>query len=254
MKVIRQLESLRSFVRAGDVGRQAVYEVMNTSVHQIREDFDRIALLTERHGSVGGVYHNHLIRHLPPHSENALEIGCGTGEFTRLLASRARSVVAVDLSSQMIRLARLKSATCKNIEYLLGDVMQLSLPAEGYDCVVSIATLHHLPQAQALLKLKDALKPNGVLIIHDLVADDSIVDRGISALAYTVSSVRRFWKIGHVRMPRELREAWAEHAKGETYLTLDEVREMCRQHLPEARVKRHLLWRYTVVWRKRGAA
>ena len=225
-------------------------------MHQIREEFDRIALLTERHGSGrgGDIYYNYLMRHLPPDPENVLEIGCGTGAFTRLLASCAHRVIALDLSPQMIRLAKSQSADCKNIAYLLGDCMRLSLPAERYDCVVSIATLHHLPLTQALLKMKDALKPSGVLIIHDLVADAGIADRSRSALAYPVSALRRFWETGRVRTSRELREAWAEHGRNEVYLTPAEVREMCRKYLPSARVKHHLLWRYTVVWRKHAAA
>jgi ubiquinone/menaquinone biosynthesis C-methylase UbiE len=227
---------------------------MRASTDQIREDFDRIALLRERYGSVTDIYRHYLIQQLPPHSENALEIGCGTGEFTRLLATRARSVIAIDLSSQMIRLAKSQSANCRNIEYLPGDVMRLSLPAGGYDCIVSMATLHHLPLVEALLKMKAALKPNGVLIIHDLVAAAGLVEHATSALAYPVSVARRLWKTGQMRAPREVREAWAEHGRDEIYLTLAEVREMCRQYLPQARIERHLLWRYTVVWYKRGGA
>ena len=229
---------------------------MNDSTHRIREDFDRIAVLSEQHdgGRVGDIYYEYLMRQLPARIENALEIGCGSGGFTRLLASRARRVVALDLSPEMVRLAKARSAGYSNIEYRLGDVMRLSLPAEEYDCIVSIATLHHLPLEPALLKMKDALKPNGTLVIHDLAADDGMLDRGLSALAYPVSALRRFWNTGRLRTPREVRNAWAEHGEHESYLTLAEVREMCRQHLPEALVKRHLLWRYTVGWRKRGAA
>ena len=237
-----------------DATRYSAYKTMNASMHQIRDEFDRIALLTERHGCVRDIYHNYLIQQLPAHSENALEIGCGTGEFTRVLASRARSVVAIDLSSQMIRRAKSQSPNCQNIEYLLGDFMRLSFPAEEYDCIVSMATLHHLPLVDALLKMKDALKPNGILIIHDLVAADGVVESVRSALAYPVSVARRFWKTGRMRAPREVREAWVEHGRDEIYLTLDEVREMCRQYLPEARIERHLLWRYTIVWCKRAAA
>lgn len=227
-------------------------KIMNKSAPQIRVEFDRIALLTEHHGSgrARDIYCDYLMQHLPPSLENALEIGCGTGAFTRLLASRARNTVALDLSPEMIRLAKAHSANYQNIEYKLGDVMQISLPAARFDCIVSIATFHHLPLEQALLKMKDALKPNGVLIIHDLVADDGILDRGMSALACSVSVARRFWGTGRMRISREVRKAWAEHGKNEVYLTLSEVKEMCRQYLPQAQVKRHLLWRYTVVWRK----
>ena len=229
---------------------------MDESTHRIREEFDRIALLAEQHGGggAGDVYYDYLVRHLPPRVGDALEIGCGGGAFTRLLASRAQSVVALDLSPEMIRLAKARSAGYPNIEYRLGDVMRTALPARGYDCVVSIATLHHLPLEQALLRMRGALKPNGTLIIHDLVADDRLLDRGLSALAYPVSAARRFWKTGRVRTPREVRRAWDEHGRNEVYLTLPEVREVCGRYLPGALVKRHLLWRYTVVWRKPGAA
>ena len=222
---------------------------------RVREEFDRIALLTERHGGggAGDAYHGYLLRHLPPRLESALEIGCGGGAFTRLLASRADSVTAYDLSPEMIRLAKEQSSGFRNVEYRLGDVMQVSLPAAGFDCVVSIATLHHLPLERALMKMKDALRPNGVLVIHDLIADGRLLDRGLSALAYPVGAARRLWKTGRARMPRELREAWAEHGRGEAYLTLADVREVCRKYLPGALVKLHLLWRYTIVWHKRAA-
>jgi ubiquinone/menaquinone biosynthesis C-methylase UbiE len=222
--------------------------MMNAVMEEIREDFDRIALLTEQHGGGGGLYHGYVRRHLPQQCENALEIGCGTGEFTRRLATRAASVTAVDLSPQMIRLARQQSVAYPNIEYLTGDVMRLSLPAEHYDCIVSLATLHHLQLEQALLKMKGALKAGGVLIIHDLLADERLIDRAVSASAYPVSAARRLWKTGRLRAPREMREAWREHGKGEVYLTPNGVREMCRRYLPGAKIRRHLLWRYTVVW------
>jgi SAM-dependent methyltransferase len=223
---------------------------MNIPIRRIREDFDRIALLTEQHGDTGGIYHRFLLRHLPSRCEDALEVGCGTGAFTRLLAARSRRTTAIDLSPRMIRLAEQQSACHPNIEYVLGDVMQLSLPAERYDCVVSLATLHHLPLHQALPKMKAALKPGGTLIIHDLIADSGLVDKLRGALAYAVGAARRFQMTGRIRMPRELRQAWTEHGRAETYLSLREVREMCEQHLPGARVRRHLLWRYTVIWRR----
>ena len=39
------------------------------------------------------------------------------------------------------------------------------LPAEDFDCIASIATLHHLPLREIMLKMKAALKPEGVLLI-----------------------------------------------------------------------------------------
>jgi ubiquinone/menaquinone biosynthesis C-methylase UbiE len=228
---------------------------MAVSTHQVREDFDRIALLMERRGGERDTYHDYLLRCLPSECETALEVGCGSGAFTRLLAGRARRVTGVDLSPQMLRVARQRSAPDGHVEYVLGDIMQLELPREGYDCVVSIATLHHLPLDQALRRMKSLLKPGGVLVIHDLVGEDGLVDRCLSMLAMPVSVAARFWKTGQLLPPKEVREVWAEHGKHDVYLKPSEVKEMREQYLPGARVKRHLLWRYTVVWRKKcGAA
>jgi ubiquinone/menaquinone biosynthesis C-methylase UbiE len=228
---------------------------MTVSTHQVRADFDRIALLTEQTGGERDLYHSYLLRHLPKQCESALEIGCGAGAFTRHLAARARRVTGIDLSPQMLRLAQQQqqSASLTNVAYILGDIMRLSLPPESYDCIVSIATLHHLSPDQALPKIKSLLKPGGVLVINDLVSDAGLFEKCLSVLALPVSVGRRFCKTGRLLPPKALREAWAEHGKQETYLTLDEVREMCKRYLPQARVRRHLLWRYTVVWHKRVA-
>jgi hypothetical protein len=47
-----------------------------------------------------------------------------------------------------------------------------------------------------------------------------------------------------------VRAAWAEHEQYDVYPTLSEAREACAQILPGASVRRHLLWRYSVIWRK----
>ena len=220
------------------------------TAEQIRKDFDRIAILTERYGGARDLYNNYLINQLPSYSESVLEVGCGMGEFTRLLAARAQRVTALDLSSQMIRIARSQSTNHQNIQYLIGDFMNTSLPDEGYDCIVSLATLHHIPLEPALQKMKEALKIDGLLIIHDLVAADGLIEKARSATAYPVSVARRFWKTGRLRPPQELRTAWTAHGRDEKYLTLDQIRRICAQHLPGALIHRHWLWRYTVVWRK----
>lgn len=224
---------------------------MTISTHQVREDFDRIALLTEQSHDDRATYHGYLLSRLPQGCESALEIGCGAGAFTRLLATRARRVVGIDLSPQMIRRAtQHQSAADSQIEYLTADVMSFTLPAESFDCIVSIATLHHLPLDEALLKMKAALKPGGRLIIHDLLSAEGLIDIGISALAYPISLAIRFRETGHLLPPKKLRAAWSEHGRHESYLALGGVKEMCERYLPSASVRRHLLWRYTVVWDK----
>ncbi|HEV7374510.1 MAG TPA: class I SAM-dependent methyltransferase, partial [Pyrinomonadaceae bacterium] len=143
-------------------------------MQQVREDFNRIASLTAHEAEAHVSYSNYLLRHVPVDCNRVLEIGCGFGAFTRLIAGRARHVTAVDLSPQMIEVARKRSAGYSNLEFTLGDFLQLPVSADSYDCIVTIATLHHLPAGEALRKMKTTLRPGGVLVLHDLLATDGL--------------------------------------------------------------------------------
>src|SRR2546426_1170195 len=98
-------------------------------MQQIQKDFDRIAVLAERDNDPGGAYDGFLLRFLPSKCERALEIGCGTGAFTRLLAKRVSHVTAIDLSGEMTRIARQRSVNYPNVEYHVGDILQMDLTA-----------------------------------------------------------------------------------------------------------------------------
>src|SRR5215510_16366542 len=102
-------------------------------MQQIQKDFDRIALLSEREREVGGLYDRFLLQFIPAPCDRVLEVGCGTGAFTRLLATRANDIKAVDLSGEMIRVARRRSTDYPHIEYTVGDYLELNIPQTHFD-------------------------------------------------------------------------------------------------------------------------
>ena len=216
----------------------------------IQSDFDRIALLAGDDGDHYARYHGYLLGHVPERCGHVLEIGCGTGEFTRQLARRAERVLAVDLSPQMIRLARERAGLHTNIDFVTGDVMSYPLPAARFDCVATLATLHHLPAEPVLRKIREALKPGGTFVCLDLYRRSGLSDLLFDGVAYPASLLLRLLKTGRLRPPREVREAYAEHGKTDTYLTLPQVERICARVMPGALVRRHLFWRYSVVWKK----
>jgi ubiquinone/menaquinone biosynthesis C-methylase UbiE len=223
---------------------------MAGTMSNVREDFDRIALLSGEQWGDNGLYHDYLARHVPAPCREALDIGCGTGEFSRLLASRSGRVLGLDLSPNMIRLAAERSARFTNIDFRVADVLTTELPAERFDCVATIATLHHLPLAEVLPKIKRALRPGGVLLVLDLFEGEGLSDMLRSALAVPLSLGLRLVRSGRLLPPREVRRAWAEHGRHDSYLTVARVREVCAEMLPGAEVRQHLLWRYSLVWKK----
>ncbi len=227
----------------------------------IQQEFDRIALASaaspegELHNEH---YHDFLLRHLPSNCHNTLEIGCGQGAFARRLAQHSDHVLALDLSPEMVRIARERSTQFSNIEFQIADVCDLPLPLASFDCIATIATLHHLPYADLLLKMKDALKPGGVLLVLDLFEpariSDSLVaglsDSLLNLLALPVSSFLRLRRHGRLFPSREVRDAWAAHEVHDSYPTMRDVHAHCARILPGAKIKQHLLWRYSIVWQK----
>jgi ubiquinone/menaquinone biosynthesis C-methylase UbiE len=222
-------------------------------MQQVREDFDRIASLMATEREVPEPYAGYLIRHVPHDCEHVLDIGCGLGAFARAVAGRARSVTAMDLSPEMIAVARERSAHLSNLEFVLGDFLRLPLTLESYDCIVTLATLHHLPLAEALIRIKSLLRPGGTLILHDLTGAVGLLDRSFDMVRLPLSMTVRWWHGGRLLMRTEVRRAWKEHGKHERYLTPREVQAMRDEHFPGALVRRHFLWRYTLVWKKPDA-
>jgi SAM-dependent methyltransferase len=224
-----------------------------TYTDRVREDFDRLAGFPEGSGwDHNSHYHPFLLRQLPECLDEALEVGCGTGTFARLLAERSEVVVAVDLSPRMVEVARTRSKGHPNVEYVVADAASWEFSSERFDCVASIMTLHHLALGPMLVKMRDALKPGGTLLLLDLYQARTATERLVGALAAPASKAIRLAKTGSLseRQPSELREAWEEHGRTDAYPTLDEVGRACEAELREAAVRRHLLWRYTIVWRK----
>jgi len=172
------------------------------------------------------------------------------GQFSRRLAQRSQRVLALDLSPEMIRIARERSTGYWNIDFELADVMTRDFGEERFDCIASIATLHHLPATKILNLSKRLLRPGGLLLVVDLVQPEGLIDNLANLVALPLSVSNYFLHTGRLRPRREVRAAWDEHAKHDSYLTIAEVTKLCAEILPGAAVKKHLRWRYSIVWQK----
>jgi ubiquinone/menaquinone biosynthesis C-methylase UbiE len=215
----------------------------------IQADFDQLAAFSTDGWDHNSHYHRFLLRHVPAHCSQALELGCGSGAFARLLANRAQQVLALDLSPQMIRIARKRSTNYTNIDFQRADARVWEFPPESFDCICSIATLHHLPLEETLAKMKRALRANGVLLVLDLY-QESFFGAYTSLAAIPLNLVLRYLKTGRFLDPPEVRAAWAEHGRHDTYLTLSQLRQRCQALLPGVKIRKHLFWRYSLIWKK----
>ena len=110
----------------------------------VQTDFDRIALLSQEGWDHNAQYHGYLLRHIPAYCEAALDVGCGTGSFSRLLAERSGRVVALDLSPRMIEIAKERSKQYPNIQFEVADAAKWVPAGELFDCVAASASTRSL--------------------------------------------------------------------------------------------------------------
>jgi hypothetical protein len=88
------------------------------------------------------------------------------------------------------------------------------------------------------------------LLVLDLYRTGALAGLLLGAVAFPVYTLLRLLHTGRLRQPRAVRAAWDAHGQNDSYLTLEEVRDGCSRVIPGAQVRRHLLWRYSIVWHK----
>jgi ubiquinone/menaquinone biosynthesis C-methylase UbiE len=95
----------------------------------------------------------------------ALDAACGTGRHAAYLASRGHEVLGVDVSANMLAVARAK---LPGVDFRQADVCALPVPDEDVDLVVCSLALEHVPDlAAAFAEFRRVLRPGGHLVIAD---------------------------------------------------------------------------------------
>ena len=128
--------------------------------------------------------------------------------------------------------------------------MTFPIDDNSIDAITTIATLHHVPLEPALRRLTRWLKPGGRLIILDLFTSGYGLDLAWKLPAKTLSVILSTLHNGRIRATREARLAWKQHADSDRPLPLREIRQIANSVLPQAHLKQHLFWRYSLVWEK----
>jgi trans-aconitate 2-methyltransferase len=112
---------------------------------------------------------------LPPGVDTALDLGCGPGHTTRLLAevARARRTVGVDGSERYVATARDRTEADPTgelaVEFAVHDVTSVPLPVAPADVVYARLLLAHLPDPPGLVEQwRTQLRPGGVLLLDDV--------------------------------------------------------------------------------------
>ena len=128
--------------------------------------------------------------------ERVLDLGCGTGWATRLLArlvgdgpSGFGQVVGIDVSDEMIRRARAASRDFENVLHIWGSAHQIPWEENFFDKVLSVESFYYYnDQERALAELFRVMAPRGKLyILINLYRDNHYSLRWVDELQAPVT-------------------------------------------------------------------
>lgn len=111
-----------------------------------------------------------LIKLIPPLV--IADLGAGEGTLSQLLAQRAKKVIAVDNSKEMVAYGAelAKKHGCTNMDYRIGDIEDPPISPDSVDLAIFSQALHHAPNpAKAIHAAHKILKRGGRLVILDLL-------------------------------------------------------------------------------------
>lgn len=219
------------------------------------QSFDRFAADYDRFTTLARPVHmDWVTRSLPQHGRRALDVGCGSGRFTVILAQRFEQVVGIDISQRLIEIARCKRPR-QNIDYRVADLTQFE-DSSGFDLIFSSTTLHHVPEVStALTRLRTMLRPGGLMMLIDNVAPRPSVPRW----RHAAGALRRF-PFDVLRLgPRsassvlsfQIGRPWLEHMASDRYLSPAEFERVYGAAFPGGRFAK-LGYLHALVWNNDG--
>ncbi|GAB7018358.1 class I SAM-dependent methyltransferase [Halostagnicola bangensis] len=91
----------------------------------------------------------------PLEDKDVLEIACGTGRFTVMLAAQGANVVGLDISAAMLQRGRQKAKQAnvsENLEFLRGDAGRLPFPDDHFDTVIAMRFFHLADDPEGFLR------------------------------------------------------------------------------------------------------
>ena len=184
-------------------------------------------------------YHPLLLDAIPSDANIVLDVGCGEGTLARAVRVKAKRVVGIDLDEASIALAR--NTPVEGIEYVVGDFLSYAFPPASFDAILSVATLHHMDAVAALRRMRDLVRPGGLIGVIGLARDESLIDRARSTVGLIVH-----------RLYLTTRQHW-EHPSPKVWPPPESwgsMRQIVARELPGARFQHHMLWRYSILWTK----
>jgi len=156
--------------------------------------YDEDGRLATRHGLVEFLTTMRYIEKYLPKGGKVLEVGAGTGRYSRAVADMGYTVEAVELVPHNIDIFRQSMKPGREINITQGNALDLSMfESDTFDLVLVLGPLYHLytleDKRQAISEALRVTKPGGVVFVAYVMSDPSIAEGGFGQKRYEVGEL-----------------------------------------------------------------
>lgn len=125
--------------------------------------------------------------------KTVLDYGCGAGDNAVILAAKGASVIAIDISPDLIEIAKKRAAANDlAIDYRVASACETGLPDQSVDVAFAHAILHHLDLKKARREVLRVLRPGGTLVVHEPVRDSKLYALVLRMIPYHRDDVSEY--------------------------------------------------------------
>lgn len=112
---------------------------------------------------------NEILKKIPQ-SESIIDLACGTGILTELIANKFPNakIVGIDITKNYLEVAKRKMSSFKNVSFVNQDAEKLNLNYK-FDCITSSYIPKYCNPEILIKTCLEHLKPNGKIIFHDFI-------------------------------------------------------------------------------------
>jgi ubiquinone/menaquinone biosynthesis C-methylase UbiE len=158
-------------------------------------------------------------------SIDVLDVGCGIGNYHRLLTGQVGSISGTDVSAECLALAAQRNPSARYSHY---DGQRLPYEDGRFDAVFTICVLHHVPPAQRpgfAAEMKRVLKPGGMAVVFEHNPLNPLTRRVVSNCPFDADAVL----LGQKEARRLLAGAGLADAESRAILSIPSLGRVSRQ-------------------------
>ena len=143
------------------------------TVDSFGEEWNRFASFTdEQIKTAGNQYFDIVTEKMLNATSTVLDIGCGTGRWSKFISPRVKFVEAID-PGEAVKAAQAFTKPCGNVHITQAGFGGIPFEKGSFDFVFSLGVVHHLPDTQAAIReAAEMVKPQGWLLLYIYYALD----------------------------------------------------------------------------------